>query len=181
MSEQDGVKRRGRPPKVTAVAPRTDEGTWGADDVLAKRLGGQPFGVRVEAIPLKEQGKWQLYIASSDGQASRHYDMVHRKGWTPCTVDDITVSPESIGFKLASDGRTLCRGHRGEEVVYKMPKDKYDALQRMKAAENVKGMRSESAAKQDAAKAAAAALGDEAGEYLSRHGSITIKDTQAPV
>lgn len=180
MSEPMEPKRKpGRPPKVTAVVPRTEEGTWAADDVLAQRLGGQPFGVRAEAIPLREPGKWQLYIANSQSDDGRHYDMVHRKGWQPFTVADLPdgITPQSIGFSLGADGQTLVRGGRGDEVVYKMPKAVYAKIQAAKTRENMKGIQSERGAREAAAEAAVAAHGEEAAEFLQRHGHVTVRDT----
>ena len=165
-------------PSIT-VTPRADESSWSADDVIAKRLSGQPFGVRTDEIPLREPGKWQLYVASSQGNEGRHYEMTHKKGWVPCSTADLPdgISAESIGFRVAEDGTTLVRGVRGEEVVYKMPKTTYDRLQRLKAADNVKGMSSPKAAQQDLAEAAAAAHGSEAADYISQHAQVTVRDT----
>ena len=180
MSDEQTTKRGpGRPPKAT-VTPRTEEGTWSADDVIQKRLAGAPFGVRAEAIPLKEPGRWHLYIANSLGDEGRHYDMVHRKGWIPCTVDDLApgIVPESIGLRLAEDGRALVRGARGDERVYKMDKALYDRVQAAKAESNVKGMRSETAAKSEAAEAAVAQHGAEAAEFIAKNTRMSIRDTQ---
>ena len=164
-------------PTIT-VSPRSDESQWDPNDVIAKRLAGEPFGVRADDIPLAEPGIWQLYIASSQGNEGRHYEMTHRKGWTPCRKDDLApgISPESIGFKVAEDGQTLVRGTRGEEVVYKMPKDIYDQIQQQKADANTRSLNSESAARNDAAEATAATHGAQAGEYLAKHATISIKD-----
>ena len=166
-------------PTIT-VNPRSDESTWSADDIIAKRLSGEPFGMRTDEIPLKEPGHWQLYIANSQGNESRHYDMVHRKGWKPFTKADLAegISPESLGFRVAEDNQTLVRGVRGEEVIYKMPKADYDAIQAQKAAANTRDMRSGTAAKQAAAEAAVAAHGPQAAEYLS-HANLTITDRRS--
>lgn len=166
------------PPKIGMVAPRSEEGAWSQDDVLAARLAGQPFGVRAEAIPLREPARWHLYIANSAGDEGRHYDMVHRKGWAVCTTADLApgILPESIGFRVNEAG-ALVRGHRGDEVVYKMPKAIYEKLQRAKAERNVAGQRSESKARSEVAEAAAAAHGDQAAEFLYRNAQIDIKDS----
>lgn len=194
MSDQTTPRKRGRKTNaeraalaasapIIPVTPREDEGAWSHDDIVAKRLLGQPFGIRAEAIPIRDKARWQLYIANSIADEGRHYDMVYRKGWTPCTVEDLEpgITPESIGFRRGEDGRTLVRGTRGDEVVYKMPREKYQALQQMKAAENVKGMRSEKVAKEEAAAAAAATHGDQAADYLAKHAQITITDSQQRV
>lgn len=165
-------------PDIT-VTPRSDESTWSADDVIAKRLAGQPFGIKTDAIPMREPGKWALRIANSQVYDSRHYDMVHKLGYVPFTVDDLApgITAESVGFRVAEDGKTLVRGIRGDEVIYKMPKDSYDQIQRAKADLNTKSLKSETAARQDAAQAAAGAHGDQAAEYIGKHAHITIKDS----
>ena len=166
-------------PSIT-VAPRADESQWNQDDIIARRLNGEPFGLKADAIPLKEPGKWAVRIANSQLHESRHYDMVHKLGYRPMTRDFLPdgISPESLGFKVAEDGQTLCRGIRGDEVLYVMPKDQYDRIQMAKAAKNMEGMGSESKAKQAAAEAAAGVHGEQAAEYLSKHANITIKDSR---
>lgn len=166
-------------PEIT-VTPRSDESTWSAEDVIAKRLAGHPFGIKADQIPLREPGKWALRIANSQVHDSRHYDMAHRLGYVPLSMDDLAVgvTPESLGFRLSEDGKTLCRGVRGDEVVYKMAKDAYDQIQAAKAAKNVEGMHSESRAKNEVAAAAAGSLGSQAAEYIQKHGNITIKDSR---
>lgn len=180
MSDEQPSKRGpGRPPRVTNVVPRSEESTWSTEDIIQKRLAGAPFGVRTEAIPLKEPGRWHLYIANSLGDEGRHYDMVHRKGWVPCTIDDLApgIAPESIGFRVAEDGRSIVRGARGDERVYKMDKALYDQLQMVKAESNTKGMRSESAARSEAAEAAVAQHGPEAAEFIAKNTRIDIRDS----
>lgn len=165
-------------PAIT-VTPRSDESTWSADDIIARRLGGEPFGLKSDQIPLKEPGKWALRIANTQVHDSRHYDMVHKLGYVPLTVDDLApgVDPPSIGFRLAEDGKTLCRGVRGDEVLYKMPKSAYDKIQMAKAEANTKSLKSERAAKHEAAEAAVAVHGDQAAEYLTQHANMTIRDS----
>lgn len=175
-STEDSMKQK---PEIT-VTPRSDESTWSPDDIIAKRLSGHPFGIKADQIPLREPGKWALRIANSQVHDSRHYDMVHRLGYVPLSIDDLAggITPESLGFRLSEDGKTLCRGVRGDEVVYKMPKEAYDQIQMAKAAKNVEGMHSEGKAKNEVAEAAAGVHGSQAAEYISKHGNITIKDTR---
>jgi len=168
-------------PTVT-VQRRADEGTWSPDEVIAKRLSGQPFGVRDDAIPLREPGKYALRIAHSQLHASRHYDMAHKLGYVPVVVGDLAegVTPESLGFRVGEDGR-LCRGERGDEVLYKMERAAYDAIQMKKAEANTRALRSEAAAKQDAANAAAQQHGSEAADYIAKNVTVRIQDSQRPV
>ncbi len=87
------------------------------------------------------------------------------------------ITPESIGFRVSEDGQTLVRGARGDEVVYKMPKATYDQIQGMKASANTRALRSEKAAVEDIATAAATAHGDQAADFIHANTRITIKDT----
>ncbi len=168
-------------PSIT-VTPRSDEATWNPDDIIARRLNGEPFGIKADTIPLKEPGKWALRIANSQIHDNRHYQMVRQLGYIPVTKaflpDDVSV--ESLGWRLAEDGQTLCRGVRGDEVLYAMPREAYDAIQWKKADANTKGLRSEHAAKEEVANAASGAHGSEAADYISKHANITIKDHQGP-
>lgn len=172
------MKQKQDTPEIT-VTPRSDESTWHPEDVIAQRLAGSPFGIRADAIPLREPGKWALRIANSGVNDSRHYDMVHKLGYVPFTRSDLpdNITPESIGFRVAEDGQTLVRGTRGDEVIYKMPKDSYEQIQLAKAAKNVEGMTSEKKARGEVATAAAQTHGSQAGEFIAKHATITIKDT----
>jgi hypothetical protein len=177
-------KKRGRPRKPEiVVAPRSDESTWSPDDIIAKRLAGEPFGLRSDQIPMREPGKWALRISNSGVSDSRHYDMVHKFGYQPFTVADLPdgISANSIGFRVAEDGQTLVRGVRGDEVIYKMAKASYDAIQMAKAEKNLDGMKSETKARNQAAEAVAAHQGSEAGDYIAKHATITIKDSKQPL
>lgn len=176
MSDEQTPAKRGRKPKIS-VSPRSDEATWSQDDILAKRLAGQPFGVKTSEIPLREPGKWALRVANSQASDSRHYDMINKLGYKRVSADMLAegISPESIGWRLAEDGQTLVRGVRGDEVLYCMPKDVHRQIQMAKADANTKSLKSESAAKNDVANAAASALGSQAGEFLNT-ANIRIQD-----
>lgn len=169
-------------PKIS-VQPRSDEGTWSADEVNRRRLSGEPFGLRTSEIPLRTPGAWSLRVANSLTDEARHYNMRHRLGWEPLQLSDLAegVTPESIGYRLAEDGLTLCKGQRGDEVLYKKPKGIDTQIQMAKAAANTRALKSESAAKEDAANAAASSFGPEAAEVIAKHGSITIQDRQGPL
>lgn len=183
MSDDTPRKRGpGRPPKITVV-PRADESQWSVEDVNRRRLDGEPFGLVTSDIPLREKGMWSLRIANSQSDEGRHYKMRHRLGWEPAVLADLAegVTPESIGFRLAEDGQTLCRGIRGDEVLYKKPKAIDQAIQMKKAEANTKGLKSERAAKEDTLNAAALSHGSEAAEFLARHATISIKDSQQPL
>ncbi len=171
----------GRPPKIT-VHPRSDESTWSPEDIIRARLEGENiFGhTNDNSLPLKDRARWHQRIFNNMSNPSQVHAAQRKLGWVPIRLDDLEdgITPESLGMTVAPDG-TIRRGARDhEEVFMKMDEASYQAVQKKKAAENVKGMSSEKAARDDAANAAAAAHGDQAGDYIAKHTSISIKDSQ---
>ena len=120
MSDEQTTPKRGRPPKIT-VAPRTTETAFSTDDIIARRLSGDPYGTREAQIPLKEAGKWAIKEANSLADENRHFNIVHKEGWIPLTVNDLAdgITPDSLGYLVSPEG-TLCRGKNGDERLYKM-------------------------------------------------------------
>ena len=59
-----------------------------------------------------------------------------------------------------------------------MPKVSYDKVQMAKAHANVKGIGSQTAARNDAAEAAGGALGSEAADYISKNTTMHIRDSR---
>ena len=175
----DEQNPRGRKPQIT-VTPRTDEVDW--DAALAERLDN-PHGSIGFAFPLKNPELWDTYLASSEANPSRHYDMVHKKKWLPLTVDDLEpgTTAEMIGFNIAADGKTLCRGVRGQEVAFKQPKHIRNAIQTAKTEANKRGMGSAAKVKQAITTAAGNQLGSEAGDFLSRNVVVTGSDREGPL
>lgn len=175
-------KKRGRKPRVS-VTQRTDAVSIEdiAADINRRRLSGERISAK--EIPMREPGRWALREANSQVNDGRHYEMVHKKGWVPCTADDLDpgITPQSIGYRLGEDGQTLVRGQHGDARLYKKDKQVHDAIKRKEAEDNTKSMRSERAAKEDVANAAAAALGPEAADYLHRNSSVKITDQRGPL
>lgn len=167
-------------PTITA-APRGDG--IDLDAVIQKRLKGDPFADSALAIPLREPGRWATYVANSETSPDRHYDMVARKGWTPLTVDDLPVgvTAQAVGWNVAEDGQTLCRGARGQEVLYKQPIEVNIAIAKAKAAQNMKGMGSAAKVKADMTNALAAQAGDEAGTFADQNIHLTGGDRVGPL
>lgn len=173
------MSRTPRQPQIS-VTPRA--AAVDIETIIAKRLSGDPFADGAAAIPLRDPHQWDTYIANAEVNPNRHYEMVNRKGWIPLTVADLpaNVSPESIGWNVAEDGQTLCRGTRGQEVAYKMPKDIRSKIQEQKTAMNKRGMGSAQKVKADMANAAGNQLGSEAGEFVNNL-SITGGDRPGPL
>lgn len=188
-------KRRGRAPRipdaplpvplsVTFDTASTSSATTSGQgprkiSVLEKRLsGGNPFGVESVAIPLKDPG-WTTYIANGGRSDGRLYEMKAAKGWEPVRVTDVAVPPEQLGFKASPEGY-LCRGEKGQEVVFKMRTADYQRLQAAKTAKNLQTIGSSAKTKAAIANAAGTQFGDEAGQFVHDHFVGEIRDWRAP-
>lgn len=159
------------PVVVGPVTPRVS--------VLEKRLsGGNPFGVESIPIPLNDPG-WVTYIANGGRSDGRLYQMKAVKGWEPVRVSDCAVKPEDIGFRPSPEGY-LCRGEKGQEVVFKMRQTDWTRLQQVKAAQNMKGIGSGAKTKASIEAATAAQFGDEAGQFVKEHFVGEVRDWRAP-
>lgn len=162
------------------VTPRSEESTWSADDIIESRLTGQnPFGrVNDNSLPLRNKAAWHQRWFNNQVNPSQVHLAQRRLGWVPVRVEDLEdgTTPESLGLTVAPDG-TIRRGDRNtEEVILKMPEASYQAIQQRKTEMNTQGMRSEKAAKAEVAAAAAGTMGDQAADYIAKHGNISIRD-----
>lgn len=148
--------------------------------VISRRLQN-PFGTPSREIPLKGEKATQSWVvrtfATDPEHPNRHYDAVHRLGWIPLTKDDIAVSPESLGFSVAPDGR-ITRGPNGAEVLMGMPKADFDAVQAAKSAENLRKL-APSYTRQEVASATAKEHGSEAGDTI--YNTFEQKDVQETI
>lgn len=160
-------------PKQVTVAHRADIAEYNVDDVIARRLSGEPFGSRQTIIPLREPGKWALYEANSLADRNMHYRMVHELGWVPVFASDLEpgLTPEQIGWQVDAGG-ILCRGDKGDQKLYKMPVEVRDQIQAAKTRANLKGMGSAKAVKESVVAATSAQMGDEGASFVQN--SITI-------
>lgn len=136
-----------------------------------------PFGAPSLDIPLKSRG---LVVRVVDAQlrAGRVHEMV-QKGWTFVTPADLAGAPEDFGFTVEAD--RIVRGERGREVLMKMARDDYDAIQAAKAADTTRrlGGKRGKAALLDEVAAKVGDRGDEAADFLSNR--LTITDTRETV
>jgi hypothetical protein len=172
----------GRPRKATIEQARPSIITGPVTprvSVLEKRLsGGNPFGIESVPIPLKDPG-WVTYIANGGRSDGRLYQMKAVKGWEPVLVSDCAVKPEDIGFRNSPEGY-LCRGEKGQEVVFKMRQADFTRLQQAKTAQNLKDIGSGAKTKAAIETAAAAQFGDEAGQFVKEHFVGEVRDWRAP-
>lgn len=136
--------------------------------VLDRRLKN-PFGTPSRDIPLKgDKRGWVVRTFCADAEhPNRHYDAVHRLGWTPLTPDDLAYSVESLGFVRSADGR-IVRGPGGQEVLMAMPAHEFDAIQRAKSQANLRSLKG-AIVKEEVAQATAKEHGDEAGDTIGKH------------
>ncbi len=174
----DAPKKPGRPKKVAPPLPQDVTVRTKPDiSVLEKRLsGGSPFGTESVQIPLREPG-WTCYVANGLRTDTRLWEMVHVKGWIPVKTSDLACKAADFGFTVTSDG-TLCRGPKGQEVVFKMPTADYQRLAAHKTAANNKAIGSSQRTKAELVSAAEKQFGDEAASYISRNAFGEVKDSR---
>ena len=136
--------------------------------VIDRRLKN-PFGTPSRDIPLTgEKRNWVVRTFCADAEhPNRHYDAVHRLGWTPLTAEDLAVGVEQLGFVKAADGR-IVRGPGGQEVLMAMPKESFDAVQKAKSDANLRSLKKDQV-RGEVAQATATQHGDEAAEHTYKH------------
>lgn len=183
MNEATEPKKRGRKPSIS-VTPRAEIMAQDVDGIAAQINERRLRGERIEQgeIPMREPGKWALRWANSLAEENRHYTIVHEQGWVPVMAADLApgTSPESIGCRV-SEGGALCKGVRGDEVLYRKDKKLHDQIKLREAQDRMKVQRSESAAKHDVANAVAGVHGSEAADYIAKNTTVRISDQQGPL
>lgn len=172
--------RDGSPPRVT-VESRLETGL-DYDQIIARRLEGNPFGTSAITIPMRDPGRWATYLANQEVHPSRLYQMKYQLGWQEVTAADLEpgTTPESIGFQVSETG-ALCRGPRQSEVLFKQPMSVRKAVEARKAEYNLKGLGSAAAVKADLVQAAGNTFGDEAGTFMDRHLEVRGSDQRGTI
>lgn len=136
--------------------------------VVERRLqSGAIFGTSSKPIPLAEPERWTVRLVNSQISDSRLYEMQAEKGWVFAEASDLAIKAEDIGLRIM-DGR-IVRGERGSEVLMKMERADYKAIQKAKDADNRKNTFGSKANK--AAVLAAASNepdGDRGADFLNR-------------
>jgi hypothetical protein len=148
-------------PKVTPKKAK-------AISIVERRLkSGSIFSASSKPVPLVDPDRWTIRIVNSQISDNRIWDMQADKGWVYAAPSDIAVPLHEIGFR-EQDGRVV-RGQHGHEVVMKMERDDYAAVQKAKDAENRKQTFGAKATKEAILSAAAGEQdGDRGAEFLSR-------------
>lgn len=154
------MSRRAADQTETDAAPRIS--------VIDRRLKN-PFGTPSRDIPLKgEKRTWVVRTFCADAEhPNRHYDAVHRLGWTPITDDDLAAPAGSLGFVVAADKR-IVRGPQGQEVLMAMPRKDFERIQKAKADANLRSLKGTSV-REEVSQATAKEHGDEAGDSVHKH------------
>lgn len=145
--------------------------------IVDRRLAsGSVFSASSRPIPLVEPERWTLRIINTQISDQRLWEVQAEKGWVYAELADLAIDPAEVGFRVL-DGR-IVRGTQGDQVLMKMEKADYKAIQKMKDAENKKITFGDKAkVKQDIVTAAAGQLGPEAADFLNAHvKGVDIKD-----
>jgi len=145
--------------------------------ITVQRRLKNPLGSPSVVIPMKDRDM-VVRVVDSLLRAGRVAEM-RAKGWELVDPGDISGNPEDFGFGL-QDGRVV-RGERGRDVLMKMHREDFDAIQLGKARENTKGLggkKAKSAVVEDVARLAPDGQGDEAADFVNR--TLTVHDQRAP-
>ena len=103
--------------------------------VIERRLkSGEAFAGGSKAIPIRDPDMWTLRIVNSHISDVHIWEMQAEKGWVFLEPKDLAVKPEEIGFRV-QDGRVV-RGTQGAEVIMKMRRSDYVAIQAQKDQQN---------------------------------------------
>src|SRR3990167_5471374 len=145
--------------------------------VVDRRLAsGAIFNAASRPIPLTEPDRWTIRLVNSQISETRLYDMQAEKGWVYLEPGDLAVKPEEVGLKVL-DGRVV-RGERGAEVVMKMEKTDYAAVQKLKDQTNRQMTFSPKATKDAIVAAGGHQVGDQAATFLQGAvNSVTVTDS----
>ena len=99
--------------------------------VIERRIkSGRIFSQGSQPIPLVEPDRWSIRIVNTQISDSRLWEMQADKGWIHVASTDLAVKPEEVGFR-EQDGRVV-RGTHGHEVLMKMERTEYAAVQKAK-------------------------------------------------
>lgn len=165
-----------RKPNVTAVVERNSR--------IERRLSGNPLLGTALAIPSKQKddkGRSLLVFRIADADIGvDHIWRTKEKGWDFAEPGDIDGRPEDYGGFDVRDNR-LVRGPKGSQVLMKMRRSDYDAIQVAKTAHN-RTLVGAKSLKEGIVSAASAELGDEGANFLHRSlGNVQVADTYEKV
>lgn len=150
--------------------------------IIERRLkSGSIFSASSRPIPLNEPDRWTVRIVNTQVSNNHLYEVQADKGWVYVAVDDLAVEPHEVGFRV-QDGRVV-RGEHGHEVLMKMEKADYAAIQKAKDAANRANTFGSKAIKQTILSAAQSEPDGERGaDFLSRNlENISVTDSREAV
>lgn len=172
----------GRPRKeqtTVGVVAGTPEKARPRVSVIERRLR-DPYGTERGSGPLirlKDDpagAQWQLRWVNAD-MSGRYYTMTNEKGWVPVERAELLAETDIYDLSASTDG-LVRRGEKGREILMKMKRADFEAIQRAKVAYREGRLRSPEKAKSDLVEAAGRQVGDQAAEYLQSHvvGDVTL-------
>ena len=103
-------------------------------EVERRLKSGAIFRAASSTIPMREVGRYALYIGNADISPQRIHELLAQKGWAYVSRDDLAIEPEAIGFR-EMDGR-IVSGQHGHEVLLKMERSDYAKVQAEKDRRN---------------------------------------------
>jgi hypothetical protein len=162
---------------------KSDEPKKRAVSVVERRLkSGAIFSASSRPIPLTDPDRWTVRVVNTHISDNRVWEMQADKGWVYATADDVAVPVTELGFR-EQDGR-IVRGQHGAEVLMKMEREDYAAIQKAKEDANRKMTFGSKAVKDSILAAAgnAEGVGAEGAEYLSRNlHNVSVTDSREAV
>lgn len=130
-----------------------------------------PFGEPSAPIELRDKSRRPRWF-----NADIMTDKIWRakaKGWDGVKPEDV-VDLDQVGHYVLSPDGYIARGERGKEILMSIPRSAYEAIEKAKAAYNLRNMGSASKTKNEVVEAAGQQLGDQAATFLSRsHVNVT--------
>ena len=151
--------------------------------VVERRLkSGSIFSASSKPIPLTEPERWTVRFVNSQISDNRIWEMQADKGWQYAEPSDIAVPVTELGCRVQDD--RIVRGQHGSEVLMKMERADYAAVQAAKDVENRRQTFGKKAVKDAIIGAAGSAdgIGSQGAEFLSRNlESVTVTDSREAV
>lgn len=127
--------------------------TFPSIDILERRLLN-PEGTPSEPIRLQGQSEPMEIRWINTAIPNRYHDVTRYGGYVPVKVSEL-ADPKEVSDLTESPDGFVTRGERGAEVLMKIPKRYYDAIQQKRAVMETKKLRNSARIKADIAEAAA--------------------------
>lgn len=136
--------------------------------VVERRLkSGSIFSASSRPIPLTDPDRWTVRIVNTQISNNHLYEVQADKGWVYATIEDLAIKPHEVGFREL-DGR-IVRGEHAQEVLMKMERADYAAIQKAKDDANRRNTFGSKAVKESIVSAVQREPGgDQGADFLSR-------------